>query len=303
MTKKPFFSALGLSLLFSVASNAQESVQPVAEKLRQDFPNFDVIRSAVTLTGGMDLDGSPGDLSVTTYDFRAILSRPIELFEGINMVPFFTYEFTQLNFDGTGPIPIGDEDVSAASLEALFFKSFEHTPWLAIGWTRAELGTDYQGISTDDLSFDVAAGIAYRFNDGFTLGLGVAVTDINGDTQIFPGLNFDWTPTENTRFSFYGPNLFARYTINDAWYLSLEGSPNGGVWNINDNGGNSRNLDLDSYLIGINSHNQIWGEFWMSLGIGYTFFNEIEIRDNGPSFSRDLDGAPFAQISLSLRQW
>lgn len=299
MTKNPFLPLFGLSILCSAASHAQESV----EAMRLDVPKFDIVRASVTQTGGMDLDGNPGDLSVTSYDARAFLSQPIELFEGINMVPFFAYQVTQLDFAGTGPIPIGDEDVHSASLQAMFFKDFANSPWLAVGWTRAELATDYQGISSDDFTFDVSAGLAYKFNDTFTLGAGFAVIDLNGRERFFPAINFDWTPTDNIRVGMYGPYLFAKYSLNDAWYLSVEGSPNGGVWNINDDLGRSRNLDLSSYLIGVNTHHRITGEIWMSLGVGYTFANEIEIRDNGPTFNREMDGAPYAQISVSLREW
>lgn len=291
--------AFALSLATPGAAYAQEI-------LRGDMPQFDFLRTEVTGTGGMDIDGNSGDLSVFNYDARVILSRPIDLFDGLKMIPVFSYELTQLDFDGTGPFPIHDEDLHSASLQSFFIKSFDNSPWTAIGWTRAELASDFQGIAEEDFTFDIAAGVAYRFNDCFMLGFGFAVLDLNGDERIFPGINFDWSPTENFRLGLYGPNFRAAYDFSDDWFVSLTGNPGGGVWNINDDFGRSRSIDLDSYFVGLNTHHRIGGAWWFNAGLGYTFANEIEIRGNrggGPSFSREMDGAPYARIGLSLREW
>lgn len=299
MTSKTTFRAVCIGLTLNHVAPAQEIVS-------ESLPEIDFLRAAVTQTGGMDLDGNPGDLSVTNYEMRAILSRPIGLLEGLSMVPMFSYRTTQLDFDGTGAFPIHDEDLHSASLQAIFIQNFANSPWMAVGWTRAELATDYQGIGEEDFTFDVAAGLGYRFNECFMLGVGFVVINLNGDEEIFPGINLDWAPTENFRAGIYGPNLRVRYTFSDDWYVSLTGTPGGGVWNIRDDLGQSRSIDMDSYLVGLNTHHRLSGGFWFSAGVGYTFNNEIEIRGNrggGPSFSREMDGAPYAQIAVSLREW
>lgn len=296
MTLKPLplFTLLGL-LPYSL-SQAQNEV----------MPDFEIFSSNFLQTGDMDLDGNPGDLSISNFSSQFILSKPIELFQGISMVPIAAYDFTQLNFIGTGPFPLHDEDLHSLSLSSIFIKNFDNSPWMALGWTRAEMATDFQGISSDDFTFDIAAGLGYKFSDSFMLGFGLVVINLNGDEEIFPGINFNWTPSECFRVSLFGPNLRATYDMNDDWFLTLTAEPGGGVWNIRDDAGLSRSIDFDSYLIGINTHHRISGEFWFNAGVGYTFANEIEIRGNsgsGPSFSREMDGAPFAQIGVSLRTW
>jgi len=299
MKHKKILPAFALSMILPATANAQEI-------LRDSMPQFDLLRTEITQTGGMDIDGNPGDLSVTNVETRVILSRPIELLDGLSMIPIFSYEFTQLDFDGAAPFPIHDEDLHSTSLQSIFIKKFGNSPWRGIGWTRAELASDHQGISSEDFTFDIAAGVGYRFNDSFMLGAGFVVINLNGDEQIFPGINFDWTPTDNFRFGLFGPNIRARYTVCDGWFLSLTGTPGGGGWTINDDLDQSRSIDMSSYLVGLNTNHRISGNFWLSAGIGYTFNIEIEIRGNrggGPSFSREMDGAPYAQIALSLREW
>lgn len=307
MTPKATLPVLLGCLIVSPVSHAgQEPALGLTEPQAATIPQFDFLRAAATQTGGMDIDGNTGELSVTRFEFRAILSEPIPLWAGMSMIPVFSYNATSLDFDSTGPFPITDEDLHSLSLQSFFIQDFQNSPWFGLAWTRAELATDFQGIENEDFTFDVAAGLGYRFSDTFTLGFGFAVTNLNGDTEIFPGINFDWVPCENVRIGLYGPNFIASYTFSDSWFVSLDGQPGGGNWNIDDNLGNSRTIQLDSYWLGINTHHRLAGELWMSAGVGYTFGNEIEIRGNRggpPSFSREMDGAALAQISLSLRTW
>lgn len=299
MTRKSLIPALGAALLFSANSNAQEV-------LRNAMPQLDALRTTFTQTGDMDIDGNPGDLSVSQYEARAFLSKPIALTSDLTLLPVFSYGVTQLDFAGTGAFPIQDEDLHSASLSAIFLQDFRNTPWFAVGFARAEMATDYQNISGEDFTFDIALGVGYRVNDTLSVGVGFIVANLNGDEEIFPGLNFVWTPTEKFTAGVFGPNLLARYDVNESWFVSLDGRPGGGNWNINNATGQSRTIELDSYWLGLNTNHRIAGELWLSAGVGYTFANEIEVRGNygnGPSFSREMDGAPLAQIALSLREW
>ena len=298
MTRKSSASALAASLLLPSTAFAQES-------LRDSLPPFDFLTATFTQTGDMEIDKNPGDLSITKAQVTAFLSEPMALTSDLTMIPLFSYGLTQLDFSGTGAFPIQDEDLHSASLSAIFIQDFANTPWFGIGWTRAEMATDYQGMSGDDFTFDVALGVGYRVNDTFTIGAGFVVTNLNGDDEFFPGINFIWTPCDEVTFALFGPNLLARYDVSENWYVSLNGTPGGGNWNISDAAGDSRTVQLDSYWLSLNTHHRIAGELWFSAGLGYTFGNEIEIKRNngGSSFSRDMDGAALAQISLSLRSW
>jgi hypothetical protein len=290
---------LSLSLFFTAISHAEEIQQ-------MDVPQFDIMRAALTQTGGMNLDGNSGELAVTRFELRSLLSAPLTPWEGMTMIPVFSYSATSLDFSGTGPFPLHDEDLHSASLHSFFIQNFANSPWFGFAWTRAEFATDFQGIENEDFTFDVAAGVFYRFNDSFTLGFGAVITNLNGDVNFMPGINFDWAPSDNFRVGLYGPNLIANYHISENWFLSLEGQPGGGNWNINDDAGKSRTIQLDSYWLGLNTNHHLVGELWLSAGLGYTLGNEIEIRGNrggNPSFSNEMDGAPLAQIMLSLRKW
>lgn len=304
MTLKKFPLSLGVCFFLTYLSHAEEI--ELVETENRVMPQFEIMRMALTQTGEMDLDGTPGDLSITKLEFRSLLSAPIELWEGMSMIPMFSYTATSLDFSGPGPFPLHDEDLHSAALQSFFIQDFHNSPWFGFAWTRAELATDFQGIQNEDFTFDVAVGLFYRFSEAFTLGFGAAVTNLNGDARVFPGINFDWVASDKLRVAVFGPNLLATYDLSDDWYLTLDGQPGGGSWNIRDDSGNSRTIQLDSYWLALNSHHHLAGELWLSAGVGYTFGNEIEIRGNrggGPSFSNEMNGAPLARIGLSLRKW
>ena len=275
MSRKTLVPALGAALLVSTNSYAQEAT------LRDSLPAFDALTATFTQTGDMDLDNGPGDLSISKYEATAFLSEPISLTQDLTLIPLFSYGVTELDFDGTGAgFPIQDEDLHSASLSAIFVQDFRNTPWFGIGWTRAEMATDYQNIGSEDFTFDVALGVGYRVNDTLTIGAGFVVTNLNGDEEIFPGINFIWKPCEKFTAGVFGANVLVRYDVNECWYVSLDGTPGGGNWNIKDAAGDSRTIQLDSYWLGLNTHHRIAGELWLSAGVGYTFANEIEVRGN-----------------------
>lgn len=298
MIPKRIWSAAAVTFLVSATIYAEET--PTFPGL----PDFDALRIGFTQTGNMDIDGTATDLSISKYEASAFLSEPFNIFQDLTVIPMFNYSVTQLDF--TGPFPIEEEDLHAASLSAIFVKDFSNTPWFAVGYTRAEMATDYQELGGKAFTFDVALGVGYRVSDTFAIGAGFVVTNINGDEEFFPGINFNWKPCDEFTAGLYGANLLLRYDVCETWYLTLDGTPGGGHWNIDAAGGNSRTIRLDSYWLGLNTHHRLTEKLWLSAGVGYTFANEIEIGSNsgsGPSFSRDMDGAALAKITLSLHEW
>ena len=310
MTSKNTCPAIGAALCFSIL--AAKGGEPVNESYTTSpsddsgftVPDFDFLTLTATQTGKMDFDDGPGDLSITNYNVTAFLSRPVALTDSLTLIPYFSYSYTQLDIDDT-TLPFNDEDFHSASLSAIFIQDVKNTPWFGVAWTRAELATDFQAVGEEDVTFDLALGVGYKFSDSLTVAVGALAINFNGDTEIFPGLNLVWTPCDDFSLAVYGPNVNARYTINDNWYLSATGEQGGAVWNLNDAQGNGRSIDLDSYWVSLSTHHRLAGELWLSVGVGYTFANEIEIRNNrgGSSTSSDLDGAPLAQVSLSLHDW
>jgi len=293
MFKKSTTAALALGSVLSA------SAQSMA-------PGLDASSATFNYAGEMDFDGSAGSLSVSSFDIRTLLCKPLSPMTGLTILPSFEYKATGLDFNGVSPgYPIGDEDLHSLSLSAVALSMRDGCPWIYGAWARAELASDFQDISGDDFTFDLAAGAGYRFNEKFTLTFGGAVMNLNGDTQFYPGIGFDWVVNDQVRVGLYGPTFIASYTPDENWMFSVRGDASGGIWNISDTGGASRSIDLSSYDLGVFVNRRLTGELWLSAGAGATLGNEIRLTEpNGDKlFKQDLNSGLFAQVSLRLKSW
>ncbi len=281
------------------------SMEGLDEEVKNDLPSFDLARISFLQTGAMDFEDADADLTLSQFEFRSFFAKPIELFEGLSLIPLISYRFTDVDLDGINSPILHDEALHSISLSSILFKNFEGTSWFAAGWTRAELATDFQSIDSDSFTYDVAAGVGYRFSDTFTLAVGAAVLNINSDVQVYPGINFDWKPNECIQVGLYGPSFRAAYEVNERWNLAVRGMPTGGSWVYNTDFDITQTLDITSYTLGLYTENNIFGNFWLSAGVGYSFLGNLEVRDNDGSngVDTDLDGAPFAEVAIGLRRW
>jgi hypothetical protein len=290
--------AITVALSSACIASAQPGQTPV--------PELAPFRAAASHAGGMDFTRGDGSLDITQAELWAILSRPLSPREGMLILPAFNYEFTSLDFSGSTPgFPAGDQDLHSFSLHSFFVQTFVDSPWLALAWTRAEMSTDFEHLTSDAFTFDAAFGVGYRFNDKFTLGAGAVVLNLNCDPSFFPGISFDWAISERLRAGLYGPQLLVRYAHDECWTFSLRGSPGGGDWNIRDADDRSRTIDLSSYRTGIYANRSIGRNLSIEAGIGMTFGNEIELKDprGGNRVRRNLDTGGYGEIGLQLKSW
>lgn len=286
-------------LLSSVACVVTAAAQPM-------IPGFDFTKFSAGYAGGMDLDDGPGELEIYQIEARTALSQPIHPIGDLTILPMIQYKATRLDFSDTWEgFPIEDEDVHSISLSSFFLYNAQGSPWIFGGWTRAELATDFQHLNGDDVTFDVVAGVAYKFSDSLTVGLGAAAINLNNEQEFFFGPAFDWKPNDCFRAGLYGPNAVVSWTPHEDWELSLRGDASGDEWNIRDAAGDSTTLDLDSYRVGLYVDRRIKGDLWLRLGGGITVANEIEVQSPHGSrgYHDDLDEGYFGEIALRLKVW
>ena len=293
---------LGCLLGASAGENPTSAASPEAK-----LPNIDVALGAFTYTDEMDFDDIDGSLSVSEFDFYSLLSKPITVAGDILLVPVLQYGFTDLDFDGVGnEFPMADEELHSASLHLAAVKLNQGSPWFYGGWARAEVSSDFQHINGDDFTFDVAGGVGYRVNEKLTVAAGAAALNFNGDFWICPGINFDWVVSETTRIGLYGPMPVISYTPNEDWSFSLRGIPGGGIWNITDDNGDSKSINLTSYQVGAFVGRRLTGKLWLNAGAGIAMYNNIELTDpdgDHEILDEDMDTGLFGQIGLSIKAW
>ncbi len=297
--------------LLAVTAFAGTPVVPVSEVPAEGIDIAELFNVAdVKYVGsfGMDFENSAGELETHAFQASAILSKPVDLFDGWTLIPQFSYEAMLLGTDG--PLPsllVGDEDLHEIELALYFLRMKDTTPWIYGGWLNTELATDFQGISGDDVFIDVVGAVAYQFNERFIAGIGVGALDVTGDTEIYPGPGVFWQPTSETFVALYGPIFRATHDLNPKWTVGLEVRPNGGLWNI-DTALGSMNLDYTNYRAGLTSSHNLAGDLWLSYGGGMTFGGSLNVTttDGSKIFQNqldDLESGFYGFVSLDLKSW
>jgi len=272
-----------------------------------NLPDLDVVSGSYTYVDGMDFDNISGGLSMDQFNLLSLLSRPITVAGDVMLVPALGYGYTGLEFDGTSAaFPLSDEGLHSVQLHLAAVKLNQGSPWFYGAWTRAEMASDFQHINGDDFTFDIAAGVGHRCSDALTVAVGAAVININGDPWFVPGINFDWKINDTLRAGLYGPIAVFSYTPSEDWSVMLRGRPGGGVWNITDDNGDSKSIDLSSYQVGLFGYRRLTGNVWLSAGAGVTLMNNLTYSDpdgDNKVLNEDMDAGWFAQIGISLRVW
>lgn len=277
-----------------------------AVQAQPQLPGVDPIKAAVSHAGGMGLDDTSGKLDIWTFEASSVLSPPVSPLDSLTILPVLKYQSTLLNWNNTpGGFPIEDEDLHLLRLSTYILYNQQGSPWLFGGWVAADLATDFQHVDSDDFTFDVIAGAAYRFSDRLTVGLGVAALNLNADEEFWIGPAFDWQVNDYVRLGILGPNFIGTYKPDENWEFSLRGDASGEEWNIRDSAGKSTTLDLDTYRVGIYADRRLSGDLWFRVGTGFTVANEIEIKSPNGSrhYKDDLDEGWFGEIALRLKIW
>ncbi|MFT4177178.1 MAG: DUF6268 family outer membrane beta-barrel protein [Luteolibacter sp.] len=267
--------------------------------------DVDAARFTAAYHGEMGFDDG-GGMTVERYQLRALLSHPIRPVSDLVLLPVFTYEQTRLDFDrAPAGQPFGDEDLHLLSVKTSARYTPAGSPWEVSGSLTANFATDFEHLDGDDVTFDAIAQVGYRWREDLLVGFGVGVLEINGALEVWPGPVVEYTPSESFAAGLHGPNFQVIAVPNERWEFSLKGNLNGGEWNVEGAGGESRTIDFNSYRVGLYADRHLFGEVWLSAGAGVTLFNNIKYTEtNGHRIYReDLDSGWFGQIALRVKTW
>ena len=264
-------------------------------------------------SSGQGFDRTPGDLEVSDYQIRALYPRPVVQWGSFSIQPAVDYRATVFQFNNVPTsIPVDKNHLesfnvypSTLEFSALALSIGSDSRWMFGAWVMSGLATDFRNVDADDLTFDFATGVGYRFSDSLSAGFGAALTDLSAETGFLPGIGLDWQVSDRIRIGICGPSCGVTFSPDENWQISLRGDSSGETWNITDGQGQSRYLDFTSYKIGLFASRRLTGQIRLSAGAGVTFANQIGLaRSNGDTLlEQRLDSGFFGQIGLTLTTW
>ena len=231
------------------------------------------------------------------FGLRKELNDELKLFYGIN------YRFTRIDKGGFS---------SGADLSHLhdlivpfsFIYDSSTSPWSFFAQISGQLATDFREVTGDDLDYSARLGAQYKFSNTFSLNFGAARVRNFGDAMVLPALGCTWQPSKDWSFTLLGPRITLSHQISDHLIIRGGGFPTGGLWNIEDDTGNSVDYGFASYNAGVGIDFKLRRGIWVTAWAGANFANQLRAEKNGDTlFEEDLKNGLFGYLGINLYEW
>lgn len=290
----PARALLVASLCLPFAASGQDLLRSMVDRTRLNLE----------ASGGMDLDTANGKLEMTRVEWRQLIGDTLH-WNDFSMIGLAQYRGTHAQTEGApGTYPLQSEDLHLLSLQGVALHQTQGSKWIYGGWGCAEFASDFEDVSGDAFTFDLAVGLGYRFSERLILGVGVGALDLNGDETFLPAPALMYRPNDEWTLGVYGMTLDATWSDRKDWKISWRGEPGSGSWNREGPGGVSQNLIINSYQIGMHVQRRIVDQVWFAFGTGITTMNKIEvITDDLTQFKDHPDGGWFVYAGLRAYEW
>lgn len=276
---------------------------------RVSISNFLLSRSPATapsyrldynVASEVDFDDVNGSFSYSSLSLKLPLTAPIHFNSNNALLIGTSYTSTTIETDTS----LGDLDLHDLRLNLRWIYQEPGSNWSWMTVISPGIATDGGHIGSDDFSVNGRIGFRYAKSDRFAWLGGVAFFTNSYENRIYPGLGFQWRPTDETQLDFTGISLKGSWQPSDDWIFRFDARPAGGTWNI-DESGQSLDLDLDSYQVGIGMERRMSNKVWLGLSGGITLANELEAETSSGRrlFEEDADGGWFAQLGIRATVW
>ena len=301
----PSFVAAALSLGFSIfcplVSADQSGRVSLSDFMLSRAPAFaPSTRIDYTLASEVDFDTVAGELSYETLDLSIPLSAPVHLNDRHAFTFSLNYEATWLDTDTL----LGDMDLHDLRLSMRWMYRQPGSNWSWTAVLAPGVATDGNSIDSDDFVLSGQAGFRYRQSDSFAWIGGVFFWLDSMDSRVFPGIGFQWMPTDDVFVRFSGPNIKVAWQPHDDWIFHAGVAPAGGTWNV-EQGGASFDVRLDTFQASVGVERRLSDQIWLGLWGGMTFANDLEIETASGAnvFHDEADAGWFVRFGLRRTVW
>ncbi|MDB2673724.1 DUF6268 family outer membrane beta-barrel protein [Akkermansiaceae bacterium] len=231
------------------------------------------------------------------FGLRKEFSDELKLFYGVN------YRFTRID-EGNFASGADLDHLHDIILPFSLAYTPSDSPWSFFAQVSGQLATDFNSITSDDLDYTARLGGQYEFSDKFSLNFGVARVRNFGESFVLPALGCTWEPTDDWSFTILGPRITLSHRISDRFIVRAGGFPTGGLWNVEDDAGNSVDYGFASYNAGMGIDFKLRRGVWLTAWAGANFANELRAEQNGNTiFEEELDSGFFGYIGINLYEW
>ena len=254
----------------------------------------------ISSTSTMDFKDVAGGFSLDRITLNAPLSGLIHINNSNALSIGLQYEGTWLESDTL----LGDTDLHDVRVGLTWLHHRAGSRWAWLASIDPGIASDFNQIDSDDFSLNWKTGVRYAVTDRFSIIASVGVTNRTGNDDITPTLGFQWQATDHMHLSLTGATFTATWQPHSDWLLRFGVWPAGGIWNV-EQAGQSLDVNLTSYRAAIGVERRLSNKTWLSLWVGSTLLNELEVETTSGSrlFKEDADNGWFVHLGLRVAAW
>ena len=258
------------------------------------------VRVSYTLGSEADFDSAVGGFSYKGTELDIPLRAPHYLNDYHALTFGAIYKATWLDTDTF----LNNMDLHEFRLKLRWMYRQPGSQWSWMGLLQPGLATDGSSIDMDDFILDGQLGFRYAKTSRFAWIGGVVVFYNSMETRVYPGIGFQWQPSDKVTVSLTGPNFKASWQPHDDWILYAGAKAAGGTWNVRDNG-QDFDVRVRSYQAGIGVERRLADKIWLGLWGGVTFANDLEIEtaSGRELFDDDADIGWFMKLGIRRAIW
>lgn len=257
-------------------------------------------KASYTAAGEVDFDSAAGGFSYQAAELDIPFTAPHHLNDCHAFMLGMDYKATWLDTDTL----LGDTDLHDFRLKLRWMYRQPGSKWSWMGLLQPGLATDGQNIGSDDFSMNGQLGFRYASSPRLAWIGGVVVFYNSMETEVYPGIGFQWRPSDDVLVRLTGPSLRASWQPHEDWILHAGVEAGGGTWNVRESG-MDYDVRLRSYQAGIGVERRVSEKVWLGLWAGMTFANELEIEtaSGGNVFEDDADAGWFVKLGIRRIVW
>ncbi|MCP5537020.1 MAG: hypothetical protein H7A51_12435 [Akkermansiaceae bacterium] len=248
----------------------------------------------------VDFDAAAGGFSYQRQELDVPLTAPMHI-NRCNAVNLgVVYEATQLDTNTF----LGNMDLHDFRINIRWIYRQPGSKWGWMALLSPGLATDGEGVNADDFSINGQVGFRYTKSPGFAWLGGVVFFSNSFDTTVYPGIGFQWKPSDDVQVTWAGPSFKASWQPHQDWLLHATFGSAGGNWNVENSGG-SFDVKLRSYQAGVGVERRLSDKIWLGLWGGATFANDLEIETASGKrlFNQDADMGWFVKLGVRRIVW
>lgn len=298
--KKVILPVLLCSLIATPEALSEERVSLSDFLLSRAPATAPSTKASYSMAGEVDFDSNPGGFSHERFELDVPFSAPHYLNDANAFMIGMDYIASWLDTD----TDLGNMDLHDFRLKLRWMHRQPGSKWSWMTLLQPGLATDGNSIDSDDFSFNGQTGFRYSSSADFAWIGGVTVFYNSMETRVYPGIGFQWRPSDDLLVRLTGPSFKASWQPREDWILHAEVSPAGGTWNVEEAGADY-DVRLRSYSAAIGVEHELSEKLWLGLWGGITFANDLDIDTASGTgvFDGDADEGWFVKLGIRRIVW